>query len=314
MTSVRADTPFPTPTGWVYAGELRPGVMLFAGDGRPTRVVVANVERPTSAYEVKMVMDPITVSGDHDLVLGLPWYGTWIGPQKLIEERNHRLTHPLAAVKRVVLKLPDRADLPLDPWVYGFWRVLHLPDGVLAIPARLIERARDLVTKAGLGITREFRDRDMVYLTSDELAVALEKIGEWPAFHPDYMRTGVEQRRALFAGVIDARGRFMNGVSVETARPVIEATAELAMSLGLRASMPVQGQPRVRMSPHDAVMILRADELNEFLHGPNRPGYRTEVPYMIRRAKEVKPAEFVQVKTVDSSYLIGKAMIPARDY
>lgn len=313
MTSVRADTAFPTPIGWALAGELRPGSTVFDASGSPTQVVVVNHEVPTSAYEVKMVMDPIVVSGDHDCVVGLPWYGQWTGPQKLLQERALRLVKPLAPVKRVVLKLPD-IDLPLDPWTYGYWRVLHLPDGVIGVPSHLAEKAQEHLESVGLAVARTFTDRDMTYLTSHDLATVLDKIGEWDGFHPEYLRAGAEQRRELMAGVVDARGRFMNGVTVQAARPIVDAVAEIAMSLGIRASTPAKGLPRVRMSPHDAVMMLRHQELNDFLHGPKRPGYRTEVPYMIRQAKPATPGDFVQVKTVEGSYLVGKAMLPARDY
>lgn len=313
MTSVRADVPFATPTGWTVAGDLKPGSTIFSASGKPTEVIIADDEIPNAALEVKMVMDPVVVSEDHDLVLGLPWYGAWKGPTRFLEERTRRLIHPLAPIKRVVLDLPT-IDLPLDPWTYGFWRVLHLPDGTICVPANLADRARRYLNEAGLSITKTFYDRDVVYLTSPDLANALEKIGHHDGFHPDYLRSGVDQRRELFSGVVDARGRFMNGVTIETARPIIEAVAELAMSLGLRASKPTKGQPRVRMSPHDAVMRLRSDELYEFLHGPGRPGYRAEVPYMIRQAKGAPVGTFVRVKTADGSYLVGKAMLPARDY
>ena len=313
MTSVRADTPFPTPTGWKFASELKPGDFVFAGDGQMTQVVVVNVEKPKAALEVKMVLDPVVVSDDHDLVIGLPWYGTWIGPPKQIEERLHRLRKPLASVKRVRLQLPE-VELPLDPWTYGYWRVLHLPDGVIGVKEHLVEKAIERLSSVGLTVTKQFRDRDMVYLTSNDLAALLEKIGEWPGFHPDYLRAGENQRRELMAGVIDARGRFMNGITVETSRPVVEAVAEITMSLGLRASMPNKGLPRVRMSPHDAVMILRKEELDAFLSGPKRPGYRMEVPYMIRQATPAPGGDFVQIKTVDGTYLVSKAMIPSRDF
>ena len=69
MPSVRSDTPLPTPTGWKRAGELRPGDLLFSATGEPVKVIVANQEHVKSAYEVKMVLDPIVVSEDHDLVV-----------------------------------------------------------------------------------------------------------------------------------------------------------------------------------------------------------------------------------------------------
>ena len=313
MTSVRADTPFPTPDGWAVAGELHPGDHVFSASGKPIQVVVVNQERPKAALSVKMVMDPITVSADHDVILGLPWYGKWKGPEELLAERERRLIQPLSPVRRVVLELPH-LDLPLDPWVYGYWRVLHLPDGVIGVPSRLATKARAHLEAVNLPVTKTFTDRDMTYLTSADLAMTLEKIGEWPSFHPDYLRAGIKQRRDLLTGITDARGRFMNGVTIEATQPVADAVADLAMGLGLRASTPAQGHPRVRMSPHDAVMMLRSEELHEHLHGPDRPGYRTEVPYMIRKAEPAEVGDFVNIKTVDGTYLVSQAMLPARDH
>lgn len=313
MSSVRADAPLPTPTGWAAAGELRPGDAVFAASGHPTMVRELSFEVPQAAVEAKMVMDPVVVSDDHDLVLGLPWYGSWTGPPEHMVERRRRLVEPLAKLRRVVLELPH-LELPLDPWAYGYWRILHLPDGVIAVPSSLASRASELLAAAGLPVARTYEDRKVSYLTSPDLAVALDKVGEWPGFSPEYLRAGADQRRDLLAGVFDARGRFMNGVTVEGQRAVVEDAAELAMSLGLRASMPNKGLARVRMSPHDAVMKLREAELHEFLSGPDRPGYRTEVPYMIRRAKNVPTGDFVSIKTEDGTYLLGKAMIPVRDH
>jgi len=313
MSSVRSDARLPTPTGWSRAGELQVGELVFAASGQPTMVSALGYEVPRAAIEAKMVLDPVVVSSDHDVVLGLPWYGTWIGPAEHMVERNRRLREPLAKVSRVVLELPD-LELPLDPWTYGYWRLLHLPDGTIAVPSHLAELASSKLEAAGLPVARTYEDRQTSYLTSPELAVALDKIGDHTGFHPDYMRAGALQRRALLAGVFDARGRFMNGVTVEGNRGVIEHAAELAMSLGLRASMPNKGLARVRMSPHDVPMELRAQELDEFLHGPDRPGYRTEVPYMIRRAKHATGGDFVSIKTEAGSYLLGKAMLPVRDH
>lgn len=313
MPSVRSDVPLVTPDGWKLAGELRPDDFVFSATGHATRVSGIGYERPAGAIEAKMVLDPFVVSEDHDVILGLPWYGHWIGPISLLPEREKRLVHPLAQIERIELQLPD-LDLPLDPWTYGYWRVLHLPDGTIAVPEDLAERAVGLLESAGLSVSKRFTDQKLTYLTSPDLALALEKIGEHPGFHPDYLRSGAEQRRALLSGVVDARGRFMNGVTVETARPVVEQVAEIAMSLGLRSSMPNRGLPRVRMSPHDAVMTLRAEELHKFLHGPDRPGFRMEVPYMIRRASRVPPGDFVVIKTVAGTYLLGRPMIPVRDH
>jgi len=312
MPSVRADSPLPTPAGWALAGELRPGDIVFGADGGMTSIYEMHDEAVAEAYECRMVMDPVVVSADHDVMLGLPWYGQWIGPVAHMDERRRRLIHPLASTKRVVLELPD-TDLALDPWTYGYWRVLALPDGVVAVPEPLAERAMMHMVSAGLPVTGVFRDRGLAYLSSPDLAAMLDKLGEWPAFHPDYMRAGAAQRRALLSGITDARGTFLNGVTVQAARPIIEAAAELAMSLGLRASIPRGPVARVRMSPHDAVMMLRCEELADFLHGPDRPGYRTEVPYMIRKAKRALGGDFKIILTETHTYLLGKAMLPVRD-
>jgi hypothetical protein len=313
MPSVRADSPLATPEGWLRAGELRPGDEVFAADGKTTVVTAVSFEAVTEAMSAKMVLDPVVVSMDHDLVLGLPWYGKWIGPMELMTERQRRLIEPLAPTRRIVLDLPD-IDLPLDPWTYGYWRVLELPDGVIAVPASLIERATTHLEAVGLLVSQMFIDRDLAYITSPGLAVALRNMGDRPGFLPIYLRAGAKQRQELLSGIFDARGQFMNGVTVQASQEIVQAAAELAMSLGLRASIPGGTAPRVRMSPHDTVMMLRCEALSEFLHGPDRPGFRTEVPYMIRKGKPMRGGDFVVIKTEAGTYLLGRAMLPARDH
>lgn len=313
MTSVRPDSLLPTPTGWARAGELRPGAFVFDATGRPVRVVVANQEVPKRAISVKMVMEPVVVSEDHDAVIGLPWYGNWIGPKNLQAERDRRLVRPLSPVKRIVLQLPD-IELPLNPWAYGYWRILHLPDGTIAVPSAHEDAAASYLESVGLPVAHVFRDGGFTYLTSPDMATALDKIGDHDGLAPEYLRAGTSQRRAALTGIVDARQRYMNGVTIEGPRPIILDAADLAMSLGLRASTPNRGIARLRMSPHDVPMMLRQSELDEFMHGPNRPGYRLEVPYMIRNAREVSSGDFVQIKTEVGSYLLSQAMLPVRDY
>ena len=260
---------------------------------------------------------------------------------------DHRRSTAWAVQLAEPLELPD-VELPIDPWVLGYW----LGDGhkaaatIATADSEVLDRIRGL----GFRVTHYARYNYGISTgprggwNRPSLQRSLRRLGLLHNKHVPgiYLRASRQQRAELLAGLLDAdgscgvrsRGRPSGQVSFSNSdRGLIDAVYELAASLGYK---PTVGQVRhagieehpssvayghrtkdawsVRFTPGEQVFGIRRKQrmLQAALQQPRRS--TSNWRYVV----SVTPVESVPVRciTVDSPnhlYLAGRSFIPTHN-
>ncbi|MFF7155802.1 replicative DNA helicase [Streptomyces sp. NPDC008139] len=160
------------------------------------------------------------------------------------------------------------------------------------------------------------------------LLVVLRDLGVLGDKHipQEYLRSSVDQRRALLAGLLDTDGTVTNTGSVRfavTNRALAEGFRELLMSLGYRcgfATKRVKGRSEqsstayiVNFTTGDDVFGL--DRKRRLHQERRRPGTARLTQRVITDAREVTsvPVRCVQVDNPDHMYLATRSMVPTHN-
>jgi replicative DNA helicase len=274
LSVLAVETELPTPAGWVTVGDLKRGDLLFDEQGQPCRVTALRRSVPSAA--VRLTLDSsitILTSPGHPMktldtaarqearARGLTTASPdWAQrPSMRVDQvdrtriKKKRLVHavplggPLSCVE---------ANLPIDPWVLGAW----LGDGCkdaprLTIGDQDVSWTLDELTRRGVYVSTLRRDRTAwsIAMTTRNAPVPegtlsvvsdLRRLGVLHNKHiPQvYMRASAEQRLDLLRGLMDTDGsaskQAPNQVEfVNTRASIAEGAAELAISLGLKATI-----------------------------------------------------------------------------
>lgn len=253
----------------------------------------------------------------------------------------HRPSNHAVANARA-LEAPER-DLPLPPYVLGAWlggghtgapRVtVRDPEvlmriesaGVAVTPVTGMTYAMRLPTLPGepcSGGVREHAGH------RGSVRAILRSLGALASKHvpAEYLRASAAQRRALLAGLLDARGRVTDAGSVQfsvTAARLAEGFRELAVGLGYRCSVTterVRGRSAVpptaytvTFTPPDEVFALERKKLAHKERAPSPPP-QPECRFItsVRRVRSV-PVRCVEVGHPDRLYLATRSMIPTHN-
>ena len=363
------DTPIPTPTGWTTMGDLHVGDWVLDEAGVPCRVTGTYSSIPNRVYRITFTDGTsIVADAEHQWVtwthrdrkqfqrhgggrLGFPadWATTTIplfdahlnqvgtcGPtvrttQDIVDtfyhgarrDRNHCI--PLAAPLQL-----DERDLPVDPWLLGFW----LGDGdsagaTLTIGETDAAEIHTRVTAAGyvLGRNMERREGYAARRYVRGVSRALRQLGVLRNKHipPAYLRASEAQRLALLRGLMDADG-YTGGCSVEfcsTREALARGVLELARTLGEKPALAtgdarlngtvvgtkyrVSWRPRLHNPFSLPRKTLRVLELGaQALRSYHR---------MIVSCSEapIQPMKCITVDSPNSLYLAGEGMIPTHN-
>lgn len=120
------DTPLPTPDGWTTMGEIQIGDRVFDEHGKPCTVVCKSaVDDTETAYRITWRDGSSIVAGArHQWNVELQHTGLQqILTTEQIYERQTAQREKRSCIRIPVtgaLDMPD-ADLPLDPYTFGFW-------------------------------------------------------------------------------------------------------------------------------------------------------------------------------------------------
>lgn len=252
------DTPLPTPQGWTTAGAVQVGDHLIGDDGTPVCVSkVTPVYRGRDCYRVHF--------GDGGSLVADA--GHWWVARVASNARNpwrRRTTAEMAhdgrrfaVAQSGCLDLPD-ADLPLDPYILGYW----LGNGanyhaVLSVHASDAEEIFQYVVERGVpkavldwhthaksaSIRMRHAPRSGPQDRSTSVQAALRRMGLLRNKHIPavYLRASVAQRLDLLRGLMDSDGSIRTSGQARFSNAntrLIEGTYELLRSLGLRVARP----------------------------------------------------------------------------
>ncbi|AZG46688.1 replicative DNA helicase [Gordonia insulae] len=272
------DTPLPTPTGWTTMGKVAVGDQLLDARGRPTRVVAATevmTERP--CYEVEFNDGTILVADEQH-----QWVADIDGKRQTVTTDGLR-----AHVGCAVVRNTEPLDLPRKRFAYGPYTVAALAGMAFDDP----EIAMRIDAEGPV---------DVMTLMAD--------LGGRIPF--DYLRGSIAQRRALLAGLLDARATVDDDgwITVPAAtRHMTAVVADLVAGLGYNYKRSATGWLRVDADDDVFTVHHKAVRHKELRR---RAGVRRLIA--VRPVDNV-PVRCVQVDNDDHMYLAGEAMVPTHN-
>ena len=272
------DTPLPTPTGWTRMGKVAVGDHLIGADGKPTRIVaISEVMTARPCFEVEFADGAVIVADrDHQ----------W--PVELDDEARVLTTDELRAhVGKVGIRNAAPLELPEREFAYGPYTVAALAGMAYDDPE--------------IAVRIEAEGPVEVMTLMADLA------GLIPS---EYLRGSVRQRRAVLAGLLDARARVEDDgwitIPIVTRR-MSEVITDLVAGLGYVYQREPTGW--IRMAADDDVFTVHKKAVrHKELRG--KAGFRRIVA--IRPVDSV-PVRCVQVDNADHLYLAGEAMVPTHN-
>lgn len=208
-------TPVLTTEGWKRHGDLRPGMLVYGRDGRPKRVLAVTGSTEQDLFDVTFPEGRVLRATSGHLWSGRRSMHAGAGASGWKDREMTLTTAEIAKITRMrvgrmrpfkvwahdPIELPA-ADLPIDPYLLGFW----LGDG----------RARGGVIAKGvvdrdhlLTLGHEIKSREnMCTVVVDGLTKALRLAGLQDNKHiPEaYLKASSEQRLALLQGLMDSDG------------------------------------------------------------------------------------------------------------
>lgn len=360
------DTVLPTPSGWTTMGEVQIGDIVFDENGCQCRVThITDIDLAPDSYLLKFSNGQrVRACADHQWLTTarVDLVGCGVGGRKLLrgkrksEWKSHmrrvRTTREIADTllygKRGdfnhtvemprPLVLPERFDLPIDPYVLGVW----LGDGT-SIRTEITASIDDLeivslIQQCGTPArVRRIDPRNGRVATialndgkggKSELNYKLKASNLLGNKHVprEYLRASILQRLALVQGLMDTDGSISkSGRQIEfstTSIPLRDAFQELLSSLGIKwraKRVETTGSPAYRiqfMAFADEVPVFRLSR--KLARMRNRSGC-TSSPRS--RTATIVSAERIQTTpmrciTVDSPshlYLFGETMLPTHN-
>jgi hypothetical protein len=320
------DTPLPTPTGWTTMGRVDVGDHLIGSDGTPARVTSVSAVKHIDCWRVHFESGHSVVCDDEHRWAVIDRKGrhrVWTVNELA---RRKQLGDSVQVPLVQPLHLPP-ADLPLDPWLFGYW----LGNGSRSAPAVTsngddADEVAALIRSAGWKtcVRRDPRANATQVSISGGLGKVLADMGSLgsKAVPLVFLRGSVEQRLALLRGLMDSDGTWnqvRRRVTFSSCDPALaETVAELARSLGERVQCnAVTGHGygktvlshRVEWAPTVQPFALTRkasrvdfDRVHRFKHTVVRV---ERTPSVLTRC--------VAVDSIDHTYLCGDAMIPTHN-
>lgn len=240
------DTRIPTPDGWTTMEALQKGDRVFDKDGKVTTVTAISEVKHLPCFRVTFSNGSSVVCDDeHRWLARKGGSNAWKQPYRemTVNEMYEAKEDGLSVTIPVqgALALPE-ANLPLDPYILGYW----LGDGS-ARGAQITCSKEDLphvmeaIKAAGfsVGTIRSDGRSDAVTVgATDGMRTKLLGMNLILNKHiPDaYMRSSIEQRKALLAGLLDSDGHCDKergrASFCSSDRKLRDSVFELACSLG----------------------------------------------------------------------------------
>ena len=259
--AITATTKILTLDYWKPASQLEVGDWVFDRTGKPVQITLVQQYQGIECYEV-MFNDYLTITGDSKLALPTenfkyrnrlntykgrfkfrrplrPMTTEQLAQTPLLDERNRKtLSVPTAHP----LQLPHK-DLPIPPFLFGFWFFARHATGKLSPAKGTSEFVHGKFRDHGYKVIKHRLLKTEEHSFTTEPAIARQLIPLIPKTIPNnYLLASPEQRQELLSGIMCAKQRQYNKRSdrfqftsmvYDTARRV----QMLAESLGSRAKM-----------------------------------------------------------------------------
>ena len=239
---------------WKRAGDLQVGDIVFDHLGNPTRIKLVQQYRATRCYEVQF-SDKLTIAGDEHLRLPVEsenyrkqvrkYKGTRRFRRKLAPTNIAQLlTMPLTGREnRKEFSVPTTGalqlahqDLPVPPFVFGFWFFNRHVDQTMTAPAEFRDFVNDKFKDYGYTPTNKTRFLTTPSVFSHLAPTIPHKIPN------NYLLGSPEQRQELLSGIMCSKPRKYNKKEdtfrfTSKNRIIAQQVQYLAESLGCKTTV-----------------------------------------------------------------------------
>jgi replicative DNA helicase len=307
---------------WKIAEDLKPGDIVFDRAGNPTTVKLVQHYRALNCYKV-LFKDGLTVAGDANLQLPLedekyrkraqdykgvlkfrrPLVITSIS--KLLDTtlygRENRLEYSVPTAG--ALQLPHQ-DLPVPPFIFGFWFFNRKTDHGLRPPTEFDEYIRAQLHDGGYLCQQ--KGRNFQTTPSIRVQMSLYSTNKIPN---NYLLASPEQRQQLLSGILMSKSRtYLQDRDIfrfsSFNKTVVRQVQYLAESLGCKTTL-MDGKfftlyikTKLQLMPNQQLKPIKV-----------RQHWR-----LIEEVYEIVPQGCVHIETTtpDTGFLVGEGFIACR--
>ena len=314
---------------WKYAYQLKPGDYVFNQNGKLVKVKLVQEYRADDCYEV-MFDDYLTASGDIHLgfMCETPKYRnrlqTYKGVHKFRRPLKHFAVQDLLETSLISktnsklysvpttkpLQLPHQ-DLPVPPFVFGFWFFARGAHSRLTAPKEVFEfvttKLKDYGYKLKFGRMQPNGERDFKITPSIESQL----IPNMPKTIPNnYLLASEEQRVELLSGILCAKNRQYSE-KTDKFRITSKHLGTITLIQGLVESLACR--TRIRGDEYKKNYVLFFKSRSKLL--PNQISPPVKVHHARRYITSITPIpgqSCVHIETdgEDSTILVGEGFIP----
>ena len=335
------DTPIPTPDGFRTMGDLQVGDAVFDENGEICHVVAkSEVDDKEQPYRLTFRDGTSIVAGENHLwdveyICGKPRHRVMKTKEIFKSQERYNKSEAgkrkLQSVIRIpvapALQLPYRHDLPVDPYLYGYW----LGNGTATKPEITVRESDLLSMKSFIPyepgtIVRQPGSYRITYKVLKQILVGSFRDKRIP---PEYLCADESQRWALLQGLMDSDGCVSTAKSqsifVSTVRQLAESVRELLWSLGIKNAMTQEPSTRYGVPTGETLYTIR---FTTFEDQPTTRLYRKTERTRDRKGKtrsnfhylkSIEPLDHkvkmqcIQVDSKSHCYLAGTSFVPTHN-
>lgn len=331
-------TPVLTTNGWVKHGDLKVGDCVFGRDGKPVKIEAVSEDFPTEFDVAFTDGSTLQCHGNHEWVVyarnrrkevvmetkQLFASKVWVGDSD-IKKRGNRANFQVDS--NVPVEMPE-VELPIHPYVLGVWLGNGTAKGDCITHDKkdtsTVEKIESLgfiktglTVHAGTGVhTTRFQS----------LGWALKEHNLYDNKHIPaiYLRSSMEQRLELLAGLIDTDGTIYhkNGrvTFANCNKRIIDGVHKLVISLGCRVTI-TEYEPCLSTSGIQGKQVCYQLCFQPNFHIPLtverkktrniNPTIRKRGIVSVKKSKKQSKGKCIQVE--GGIYLVGKTLIPTHN-
>lgn len=313
---------------WKFAYDLVEGDVVFDRLGQPTTIKLIQQYRAQSCYEVQL-HDGLTVAGDEHLKLPLE-------NKKYRDRANeykgkYKFRRPLslttiADLADTQLKRPDsrfeysiptagplqlpHKDLPVPPFVFGFWFFNHRKNQMLTPPAGTEAIIHEKFKDAGYSITEKWHRPGGLTTFITTPTIRSHLLPDLPTSIPNnYLLSSAEQRLELLSGIMYSKS-FRYNQKLDRFRIasynklLMKQVQYLAESLGCKTKL------EYNKSSNIYSLIIKT-KLKLLEHQTPKPIKVRQATRLVTDVYEIEPQGCVHIETdgPDGSFLVGEGFI-----
>jgi replicative DNA helicase len=313
---------------WKFAYDLVEGDVVFDRHGQPATIKLIQQYRAQNCYEVQLI-DGLTIAGDSNLKLPLEnrKYRNRVREYKgKLQFRRPLSLTPISQLADApltkdrgrfeysiptagALQLPHK-DLPVPPFVFGYWFFNHHKDGKITTVPDTDEQVQEKFKDAGYKLTKSWNlpNGRESFIVNPSIKTHLLPI--IPTSIPNnYLLASAEQRLELLSGIMYSKRSLYNQKLdrfriTSKNKLLMKQVQYLAESLGCRTKLEYR-------EDYKEYTLLVKTKLKLLEYQTPKPLKVRQATRLITDVYEIKSQGCVHIETdsPDGSFLVGEGFI-----